>query len=138
MGFYALQGVSVQAFLANSKEDAIVALLKQVKAANAMAKAIVIVLDNYKSHWAAKVTKTAQELGIYLIHWPPYSPDLNPIEYIWKSIKRILSREFVATLDEMKSKIAAGWKKLSGSLGFAKHWIAEFLETESYYNNLCV
>jgi hypothetical protein len=44
-GFYALQGVSVQAFLADSKEDAIVDFLHQVKAANATAKAIVIVLD---------------------------------------------------------------------------------------------
>ena len=47
IGFYALQGVSVQAFLVNSKEDAIIDFLHQVKAANATAKAIVIVLDNY-------------------------------------------------------------------------------------------
>ena len=137
IGFYAIQGVSVQAFLADSKEDTIIAFLKQVKAANATAKAIVMVLDNYSSHCAARVKEIAQELGIYLIHLPPYSPDLNPIEYIWKSIKRIVSREFVETLDEMKRKIAEGWKRLSGSLDFAKHWISEFLETESYYNNLC-
>jgi len=137
IGFYAIQGTSVQAFLADSKENAIVDFLKQVKAANATAKAIVIVLDNYKSHYATKVKEAAQELGIYLIYLPPYSPDLNPIEYIWKSMKRILSRELVETLDEMKHKIADGWKKLSGSLDFAKHWISEFLETESYYNDLC-
>jgi len=137
IGFYAIQGVSVQTFLANSKEDAIVDFLNQVKTANATAKAIVVVLDNYRSHWAAKVTEVAQKLGIYLIHLPPYSPDLNPIEYIWKSIKRILSREFVGSLDEMKRKIADGWRVLSGSLGFARHWISEFLETEPYYNDLC-
>ena len=138
IGFYAIQGVSVQAFLANSKEDAIVDFLKQIKVANSAAKAIVIILDNYSSHLAAKVKERAQELGIYLIHLPPYSPDLNPIEYIWKSIKRIISREFVDTLDEMKRKIAEAWKTLSGRLNFAKHWISEFLETESYYNDLCV
>ena len=138
IGFYAIQGVSVQAFLADSKEDAIVDFLHQVKAANATAKAIVIVLDNYSSHRAAKVKERAQELGIYLVHLPPYSPDLNPIEYIWKSIKRILSRRLVSTVDEMKEKIVTGWKTLSGSLSFAKHWISEFLETESYYNDLCV
>ena len=138
IGFYAIQGGSVQAFLANSKEDAMVDFLKQIKAANSSAKAIVIILDNYSSHLAATVKEIAQDLGIYLIHLPPYSPDLNPIEYIWKSIKRIVSREFVETLDEMKRKIAEGWKTLSGSLSFAKHWISEFLETESYYNDLCV
>ena len=138
IGFYAIQGVSVQAFLANSKEDAMVGFLQQIKVANSAAKAIVIILNNYSSHLAAKVKESAQELGIYLIHLPPYSPDLNPIEYIWKSIKRSVSREFVDTLDEMKSKIAEGWKTLSGRLNFAKHWISEFLETESYYNDLCV
>jgi transposase len=138
IGFYAIQGVSVQAFLANSKEAAIIDFLKQVKVAKATAKAVVIVLDNYSSHCAVKVREIAQELGIYLIHLPPYSPDLNPIESIWKSIKRIVSREFVETLDEMKRKIADGWKNLSSSLSFAKHWIFEFLETESYYNDLCV
>ena len=136
VGFYAIQGVSVQAFLVNSKEAAIIDFLQQVKVANATAKAIVIVLDQYSSHCAAKVKEIAQELGIYLIHLPPYSPDLNPIEYIWKSIKRPVSRELIQTLEEMKEKIANRWKTLSSSLGFAKHWISEFLETESYYNDL--
>jgi transposase len=138
LGFYAIQGVRVQVFWANSKEDAMVDFLQQIRAAKAMAKAIVLVLDKDRSHYAAKVKEIGQGRGIYLIHWPPYWPDLNPIEYSWKSIKRIISREFVETLDEMKRKIADGWKTLSGSLGFAKQWIFEFLETESYYNDLCV
>ena len=134
IGLYALQGVSVHAFLADSKEDSIVSFLHQVKVANAT----VIILDNYNSHHAASVTRTAEELDIYLVYLPPYTPDLNPSEYIWKSIKRILSRELVHTLDEMKEKITEGWNALSGSLSFAKHWISEFLKTESYYNDLCV
>src|SRR5512135_1542446 len=137
IGFYAIQGVSVQNFLPNSKEESIIGFLQQVRAANATAKAIVIILDNYSSHLAATVKETAQALDIYLVHLPPYSPDLNPIEYIWKSIKRIVSRELVKTLDEMKEKITTGWKTLSSSLNFAKHWISEFLETDSYYIDLC-
>ncbi|HJW30201.1 MAG TPA: IS630 family transposase [Saprospiraceae bacterium] len=138
IGFYAIQGISVQNFLTHSKEESIIDFLKQVRAANATAKAIVIILDNYSSHLTATVKETAQALDIYLVHLPPYSPDLNPIEYIWKSIKRIISREFIKTLDEMKEKIATGWKTLSGSLSFAKHWISEFLETDSYYMDLCI
>ena len=75
---------------------------------------------------------------MYLIHVPPDAPGLNPSESIWKRIKRIVSREFVDTLDAMKSKIAEGWKTVSGRLNFAKQWSYEFLETESYYNDLCV
>ncbi len=138
IGFYALQGVSVHAFLARSKEESVVGFLKQVKVANATAEAIVIILDNYSSHHAATVKKTAEQLDIYLVCLPSYSPDLNPLEYIWKSIKRILSREFVHALDEMKEKITEEWNVLSGLLSFARHWISEFLKPESYYNDLCV
>lgn len=137
IGFYAIQGVSVQHFMVDSKTEAVVAFLRQVKAANATVKAIIIVLDNYSTHHADQVKATAQELGIYLVYLPPYSPDLNPLEYLWKSIKRIMSRSCIRTLDEMKEKIAEGWKTLSKSLGFAKKWIAQFLETESYYTDLC-
>src|SRR5512144_1707937 len=109
IGFYAIQGVSVQDFLTHSKEESIIDFLKQGRAANATAKAIVIILDNYSSHLTATVKETAQDLDIYLVHLPPYSPNLNPIEYIWKSIKRIISRELIKTLDDMKEKIATGW-----------------------------
>jgi transposase len=40
----------------------------------------------------------AKELGLYLVYLPPYSPDLNPIEFIWKSIKRVLSISAVGDL----------------------------------------
>src|SRR5512135_2245834 len=68
IGFYAIQGVSVQNFLPNSKEESIIGFLQQVRAANATAKAIVIILDNYSSHLAATVKETAQALDIYLVH----------------------------------------------------------------------
>jgi transposase len=35
----------------------------------------------------------AKELNMNLVYLPPYSPDLNPIEYIWKSVKRVLSEK---------------------------------------------
>ena len=65
IGFYAIRGASVQAFLANAKEEAMVDFLQQIKAAKATAKAIVIILDHYSSHLAATVKESAQERGIY-------------------------------------------------------------------------
>ncbi|MHC1573377.1 MAG: transposase [Candidatus Syntropharchaeales archaeon] len=33
--------------------------------------------------------KEDEQLGIYLDYLSPYSPDLNPIEFVWKSFKKI-------------------------------------------------
>ncbi|HBA65901.1 MAG TPA: hypothetical protein DCZ48_06945, partial [Methylococcaceae bacterium] len=68
---------------------------------------------------------------------PPYSPDLNPTEYLWKSIKRELSKRFITNLDDMKNTIAEEWNNVSGSLSFAKHWIETFLRNDPYYSELC-
>lgn len=123
IGFYAIQGTSVQAFLENSKEDSIVGFLHQIRAANPTYPAIIVLLDNYVSHKSDKVMAAAAELGIYLVHLPRYSPDLNPTEYIWKSMKRVLSKRFINSLDEMKATIVEAWETFSGSLSFAEAWI---------------
>jgi transposase len=137
IGFYAIQGHSVQAFLDNSREDSILDFLKQVKAAHPGYKAIIVVLDNYRSHHSAKVAAAAEEMNIHLVFLPPYSPDLNPEEYLWKSIKRVMSKGLIPNLEEMKATIKSAWDELSQNLGFAKAWIAEFLTEENYYSELC-
>jgi len=126
----------VQSCLNDSKKESIVGFLKEIRSANPSFKAIIIVLDNYSSHISSAVADAAQALGIYLVFLPPYCPDLNPIEYIWKSIKRVVSVDFVPTLDEMKRRIASAWNDFSGHLSFAKRWIEQFLNGQSYYSDL--
>ena len=40
----------------------------------------VFMQDNAPIHKAHKVTEFFAEMGIEVMPWPPYSPDLNPIE----------------------------------------------------------
>jgi len=58
---------------------------------------------------------------------PPYSPDLNPIEYIWKSVKRVISDRFVKNLDDMRKIIARSFIECSMRLTFARSWMTKFL-----------
>ena len=50
-----------------------------------------IVMDNATFHRKAVLSKMAARTGCTLIFLPPYSPDLNPIEFFWAWIKRKLS-----------------------------------------------
>ena len=134
IGFYAIKGESVKTFIDNSKKESIASFLDTIRKANEEYKAIVAVIDNFASHKSKIVRDKARDLGIYLIYLPPYSPDLNPIEYIWKSLKRILSLIFVTRLDEMKEVISAGWNEFSQRLSYAEGWIKRFLRGENYAN----
>jgi len=132
IGFYAIKGTSVQEFLDDSKGKSIAKFFEHVKEANKDSRAIVAVIDNFASHKSSIVRETIEKLDIYLVFLPPYSPDLNPIEFIWKSIKRVLSLQFVADLESMKRLISDQWNTLSCSISYAKGWIRRFLVQTGY------
>lgn len=62
----------------------IVHFLGKVKAAYPHAPRIHIILDQAGYHKCAEVTQFALQNGIKLHYLPPYSPNLNPIERLWK------------------------------------------------------
>ncbi|MDR1819902.1 MAG: transposase [Methanobrevibacter sp.] len=61
---------------------------------------------------------------------PPYSPDLNPIEFIWKSIKKTISPLFIENIEKLRELIKNEFNKLSKSNSFAKKWIKNILENK--------
>jgi transposase len=44
--------------------------------------------DNAPVHTVRIVQRLLQELGIEVMIWPPYLPDLNPIENLWAIMKQ--------------------------------------------------
>lgn len=52
---------------------------------------VVVIVDNARFHHARmhREWREAQEPDFQLLFLPPYSPDLNPIERIWKLVRRL-------------------------------------------------
>lgn len=72
------------------------ALLKEI-AMRYYDRHIVIVLDNARYQRCLLVQRTAERLQIHLVFLPPYSPNLNLIERLWKFVKKkVLYNRFYA------------------------------------------
>ncbi|GEO03450.1 hypothetical protein AAE02nite_11140 [Adhaeribacter aerolatus] len=128
-GFYALMGCSVLNFIGKGNQQTMRQMLQAIRAANQQAETIVVVWDNHRAHLTASVEAKAWELGIVLVNLPPYSPDLNPIERIWKQVKKAISEQtLIKTVEQLEEIINSTFASCCTKLSFAKSWI------ENIYN----
>jgi transposase len=72
----------------NCTEEVIMALLDEIKADYTLANTICIVLDNAKYQRSYAVQDYAKSINIDLLYLPPYCPNLNLIERLWKFFKK--------------------------------------------------
>ena len=67
---------------------------------------ITIVLDNARYQRCKLVIAKAEELGIELLFLPPYSPNLNLIERLWKFVKKeVLYGKYYDQFDKFQATI---------------------------------
>ena len=90
-GFYPVNGKEVVEFEENSKIPAFRDFLRKIRDKNP-GKHILVFADNFATHKSAEIRRFAESIGITITFIPKYSPDLNPIEFIWKSIRRMISQ----------------------------------------------
>lgn len=71
---------------------------------------VVLVLDGAGWH-VAKALQVPS--NITLLHLPPYSPELNPIERLWAYLKsHYLSNQIFKDYDDLFDKVKAAWLQL--------------------------
>lgn len=81
-------------------------ILEEIRKDYPDGKEIVIVQDNAKYHHAHSVTDRAKELNITLVFLPPYCPNLNLIERVWKFMKKkIMKNVYYETFEEFWNAI---------------------------------
>lgn len=122
-----LNGNDVAMISDTSKAKDFVEFLRCVRRENGDKK-IVMIVDNAKTHKAKISLKEAEELGIVLIYLPPYSPDLNPIEFEWKDMKRELAK--FLSFDEVvrNAKSIAEMLMKERKHRYVRSWLEKFGE----------
>ena len=90
-------------------------------------KRICLILDNYSVHKSAFIKKIALHLNITLIYLPPYSPHLNPIEQIWRQMKREIKYYYLESKEFLQELTIKTYdKSVSGTKVYDK-WLEAFI-----------
>ena len=72
--------------------------------------------DNDKKFTSILVREHLHASGVTTLDFPPYSPDLNPIENLWADMARAVERHACDTMETLQDVIAEEWKKVDAKL----------------------
>ena len=95
----------------------------ELAAEDRRARPCAVVLDNYSVHRCALVKAALPDLeraGVHLHYLPPYSPELNRIEELWRHVKHEeLPVRSYTSLDALRAAVAAALDKHAVPAGAA-------------------
>jgi transposase len=90
-------------------------------------KRIAMILDNYSVHVAYIVRLIAKILNIKLIYLPGYSPNLNPIEQVWRTLKAELFTVFIENEAFLANRFRKIFNKIIDRSSFTKKWKEKYI-----------
>ncbi|KAG2465757.1 TCB1 transposase, partial [Polypterus senegalus] len=67
--------------------------------------------DNDPKHTAKISKEWLQDNSVNVLEWPSQSPDLNPIEHLWRDLKMAVHRRFPSNLTELERCCKEAWVK---------------------------
>ncbi len=106
----------------NINQDKIIEFLTLLRTKFPDKETIYLILDNASYNHAHRVKDAAREQKIILDYLPPYSPNLNPIERLWKFVRKKFFKDkyratfatfcqqlddFFANLDQYRDELAS-------------------------------
>ena len=72
--------------------------------------------DNAPQHTAHISQRWFHNHGVDLLDFPPYSPDLNPIENLWSILKARIETRLARTIEEVEQVLKEEWEALDKEL----------------------
>jgi len=100
---------------------------KKIKNCFPSEKRICIILDNYSVHIAYLVRLVAKILNIELIYLPSYSPNLNPIEQVWRTLKKELYTKYIESEEFLAQRFMKIFYKIINRPSFTKKWKEKYI-----------
>ncbi len=65
--------------------------------------------DNDQRHYAPAPQKVLHDAGITQLDFPPYSPDLNPIENLWAEVQKRMEGKPASTKAQLEQLLSETW-----------------------------
>lgn len=124
-GFYAVRGNSV-AFSRNIPGPRTCASSWMPFAKRTESRKVVLILDNGPVHHLKAVLEHAEELDIHFVYLPPYYPQFNPIELVWKSIKRVVSGMFILERYQLIDVVRENFMNETSKTSYLEGWMKTF------------
>ena len=90
-------------------------------------KRICLILDNYSVHKFQFIKKVANILNITLIYLPPYSPHLNPIEQLWRKMKKIIKQYLIKNQEHLEKLVINTFNESLTNHKLTDEWYIKFI-----------
>jgi hypothetical protein len=69
--------------------------------------------DNHPVHRSKIASNFIERNFEDVVEWPPYSPDLSPIENLWVWLKREVGKDMPRTIEDLRKSIRRNWERVT-------------------------
>jgi transposase len=104
--------------------DSTISLLKYLEMLYPLATKIYVFLDNARYHYTKEIQEWEKTSRVKLIFLPPYSPELNLIERLWRVFKKnVLYKNITKRLMSLNQRATVSSRtKTTTMMRFARSW----------------
>ncbi len=71
--------------------------------------------DNDPKYTAKATQEWLEDNSVNVLEWPSQSPDLNPVEHLWRDLKMAVHRKSPSNLTELERICKEEWQKIPQS-----------------------